>query len=164
MIARAGLCSRRDAEKWIAEGRVSVDGSGHRTPATNVTETETIAVDGEPLAARHGTRLWLYHKPAGLVVTEKDPEGRPTIFEKLAEEGLPRVLTVGRLDINTEGLLLLTNDGGLKRVLELPATGWLRRYRVRAFGSVDQARLDTLKTGMRSTGSTTARSKRRSNA
>jgi len=149
VMARAGLCSRRDAEKWIADGRVSVDGRIVTSPATNVAGTETVLVDGNPLAARHGTRLWLYHKPAGLVVTEKDPEGRTTIFEKLEAEGLPRVLTVGRLDINTEGLLLLTNDGGLKRVLELPSTGWLRKYRVRAFGSIDQARLDTLKTGMR---------------
>ena len=109
------------------------------TPAFNVSDKDKIKVDGEPLAARQGTRVWLYHKPAGLVVTEKDPEGRPTIFEALDEKGLPRVVSIGRLDINTEGLLLLTNDGGLKRVLELPATGWLRRYRVRAFGSVTQA-------------------------
>ncbi len=148
VIARAGLCSRRDAEKWIADGRVNVDGKRVTSPVINVTGAEVILVDGEPLAARHGTRLWLYHKPAGLVVTEKDPEGRPTIFPALAEKGLPRVITVGRLDINTEGLLLLTNDGGLKRVLELPSTGWLRKYRVRAFGSIDQARLDTLKAGM----------------
>jgi 23S rRNA pseudouridine2605 synthase len=148
VIARAGLCSRRDAEKWIAEGRVSVDGKVVRTPATNVTDEQAILVDGAALAVRHGTRLWLYHKPTGLVVTEKDPEGRETVFEKLEAEGLPRVVSVGRLDINTEGLLLLTNDGGLKRVLELPATGWLRKYRVRAFGSVDQARLDMLKMGM----------------
>ena len=148
VIARAGLCSRRDAEKWIADGRVSVDGTIVTSPATNVTEDHKVLVDGIQLAARHGTRLWLYHKPAGLVVTEKDPEGRETIFERLEAEGLPRVVTVGRLDINTEGLLLLTNDGGLKRVLELPATGWLRKYRVRAFGSIDQAKLDTLKSGM----------------
>jgi 23S rRNA pseudouridine2605 synthase len=148
VIARSGLCSRRDAEGWIAEGRVSVNGQKVQTPAFNVTERDRIAVDGKPLAERQGTRLWLYHKPAGLVVTEKDPEGRPTIFEKLAEQGLPRIVSVGRLDINTEGLLLLTNDGGLKRVLELPATGWLRRYRVRAHGTVTQAALDGLKDGM----------------
>ncbi len=147
VIARAGLCSRRDAEAWIKEGRVAVNGNIIRTPAFNVVEKDRITVNGEPLQVRSGTRLWLYHKPAGLVVTEKDPEGRPTIFEALKEQGLPRVLTIGRLDINTEGLLLLTNDGGLKRILELPATGWLRRYRVRAFGKVTQAELDRLKTG-----------------
>src|SRR5690606_10004463 len=148
VIARAGLCSRRDAEDWIKAGRVAVNGSVIRTPAFNVTSRDSITVDGQPLAARSGTRVWLHHKPAGLVVTEKDPEGRPTIFEALAEAGLPRVLTVGRLDLNTEGLLLLTNDGGLKRVLELPSTGWLRRYRVRAFGSITQAQLDGLKQGI----------------
>src|SRR5688572_4571075 len=110
VMARAGLCSRRDAEGWIRDGRVSVNGKVIRTPAFNVTDKDKIAVDGTPLAARAGTRVWLYHKPPGLVVTEKDPEGRPTIFEKLDEAGLPRVLTIGRLDINTEGLLLLTND------------------------------------------------------
>ena len=148
VIARSGLCSRRDAEDWIREGRVAVNGKIVKTPAFNVTERDQIKVDGEPLAARQGTRVWLYHKPPGLVVTEKDPEGRPTIFDKLGEEGLPRVVTIGRLDINTEGLLLLTNDGGLKRVLELPATGWLRRYRVRAFGTITQAQLDRLKDGI----------------
>lgn len=148
IIARAGLCSRRDAELWIKDGRVSVNGKVVKTPAFNVTGKDKIKVDGEPLAAKQGTRVWLYHKPAGLVVTEKDPEGRPTIFEALEEHGLPRVVTIGRLDINTEGLLLLTNDGGLKRVLELPATGWLRKYRVRAFGSVTQAQLDQLKDGV----------------
>jgi 23S rRNA pseudouridine2605 synthase len=148
VIARAGLCSRRDAEDWIRNGRVTVNGSIIRTPAFNVTDRDRVTVDGQPLQLRSGTRLWLYHKPAGLVVTEKDPEGRPTIFEALRDRELPRVLTIGRLDINTEGLLLLTNDGGLKRVLELPSTGWLRRYRVRAFGSVTQAELDRLRTGV----------------
>jgi 23S rRNA pseudouridine2605 synthase len=148
VMARAGLCSRRDAELWIKEGRVAVNGKKVMTPAFNVTEADKITVNGEPLAARQGTRVWLYHKPAGLVVTEKDPEGRETIFEALEKHGLPRVVTIGRLDINTEGLLLLTNDGGLKRVLELPATGWLRKYRVRAFGSITQEKLDTLKAGM----------------
>ncbi|MHA6298462.1 pseudouridine synthase [Devosia sp. CAU 1758] len=148
VIARAGLCSRRDAEGWIADGRVAVNGKTVITPAFNVTSRDKIAVDGLPLAARQGTRVWLYNKPAGLVVTEKDPEGRPTIFEDLDRKGLPRVLTVGRLDINTEGLLLLTNDGGLKRILELPSTGWLRRYRVRAFGQVTQVQLDSLKHGI----------------
>jgi 23S rRNA pseudouridine2605 synthase len=148
VIARAGLCSRRDAEIWIKEGRVTVNGRKVLTPAFNIAPGDKVKVDGEPLAARQGTRVWLYHKPAGLVVTEKDPEGRPTIFEALEETGLPRVVSIGRLDINTEGLLLLTNDGGLKRVLELPATGWLRRYRVRAFGAVTQAQLDSLKNGI----------------
>jgi 23S rRNA pseudouridine2605 synthase len=148
VIARSGLCSRRDAEVWITEGRVVVNGKKVLTPAFNVTDRDKIMVDGAPLAARQGTRVWLYHKPAGLVVTEKDPEGRDTIFEHLEQLGLPRVVSVGRLDINTEGLLLLTNDGGLKRVLELPATGWLRRYRVRAHGSVTQAALDKLKDGI----------------
>lgn len=148
VIARSGLCSRRDAEVWITEGRVVVNGKKVLTPAFNVTDRDKIIVDGAPLAARQGTRVWLYHKPAGLVVTEKDPEGRETIFEHLETHGLPRVVTVGRLDINTEGLLLLTNDGGLKRVLELPATGWLRRYRVRAHGTVTQAALDRLKDGI----------------
>jgi 23S rRNA pseudouridine2605 synthase len=148
VIARSGLCSRRDAEVWITEGRVVVNGKKVLTPAFNVTDRDKVMVDGAPLAARQGTRVWLYHKPAGLVVTEKDPEGRETIFEHLETHGLPRVVTVGRLDINTEGLLLLTNDGGLKRVLELPATGWLRRYRVRAHGTVTQAALDKLKDGI----------------
>jgi 23S rRNA pseudouridine2605 synthase len=148
IIARAGLCSRRDAELWIKDGRISVNGKVVKTPAFNVTDKDKIKVDGQPLAAKQGTRVWLYHKPAGLVVTEKDPEGRPTIFEALEEHGLPRVVTIGRLDINTEGLLLLTNDGGLKRTLELPATGWLRKYRVRAFGTVTQAQLDQLREGI----------------
>ncbi|HWU18739.1 MAG TPA: pseudouridine synthase, partial [Devosia sp.] len=148
VIARSGLCSRRDAEAWITAGRVSVNGKKVLTPAFNVTARDKVMVDGAPLAARQGTRVWLYHKPAGLVVTEKDPEGRPTVFEALEEHGLPRVVSVGRLDINTEGLLLVTNDGGLKRVLELPATGWLRRYRVRAHGTVTQTALDGLKDGI----------------
>ena len=148
VIARAGLCSRRDAELWIKEGRIVVNGKVIRTPAFNVTEKDQVKVDGQPLAARQGTRVWLYHKPPGLVVTEKDPDGRPTIFDTLEQQGLPRVVSIGRLDINTEGLLLLTNDGGLKRVLELPATGWLRRYRVRAFGTITQPQLDALKDGL----------------
>ena len=148
VIARAGLCSRRDAELWIKDGRVAVNGKVIRTPAFNVTARDKVKVDGRLLGAREGTRVWLYHKPPGLVVTEKDPEGRPTVFDALEEEGLPRVVSIGRLDINTEGLLLLTNDGGLKRVLELPATGWLRKYRVRAFGSITQPQLDALQEGI----------------
>jgi 23S rRNA pseudouridine2605 synthase len=148
VIARSGLCSRRDAEGWIKDGRVTVNGRKVITPAFNVDPKDKIAVDGQPLAARQGTRVWLYHKPAGLMVTEKDPEGRETVFDALDAKGLPRVVSIGRLDLNTEGLLLVTNDGGLKRVLELPATGWLRRYRVRAFGTITQAELDRLKEGI----------------
>ena len=147
VIARAGLASRREAESWIAAGRVSVNGALISSPALNVTPADRIAVDGAPLRARERTRLFLYHKPRGLVTTHSDPEGRDTIFRALPK-GLPRLISVGRLDINTEGLLLLTNDGGLARILELPATGWLRRYRVRALGRVRQEALDRLRTGV----------------
>ena len=147
VIARAGVCSRRDAEAWIENGRVQLNGELLTSPAVTVTAKDIVLVDGQRLPARERTRLWLYHKPRGLVTTNKDPQGRPTVFSRLPED-LPRVLTVGRLDINTEGLLLLTNDGGLARVLELPSTGWLRRYRVRAFGKVTQADLEGLKDGI----------------
>jgi len=147
VMARAGVASRRDSEAMIAEGRVSVNGKVIDSPALDVAPTDVVLVDGEPLPARERTRLWFYHKPRGLVTTNHDPEGRPTVFDALPED-LPRVLSVGRLDINTEGLLLLTNDGGLARMLELPETGWLRRYRVRAFGQVNQAQLDTLRDGV----------------
>jgi 23S rRNA pseudouridine2605 synthase len=143
VMARAGVCSRRDAEAWIAEGRVSVNGKVLDSPAFNVSDTDDVRVDGKPLGQRERTRLFLFHKPRGLVTTARDPEGRPTVFEALPP-GLPRLVAVGRLDINSEGLLLLTNDGGLARVLELPSTGWLRRYRVRAHGTIDQATLDRL--------------------
>jgi 23S rRNA pseudouridine2605 synthase len=146
VIARAGLASRREAEAWIVAGRVAVNGAVISSPALNVTAADRIAVDGAPLRARERTRLFLFHKPRGLVTTHSDPEGRDTIFRALPRN-LPRLISVGRLDINTEGLLLLTNDGGLSRVLELPATGWLRRYRVRALGRVQQEALDRLRGG-----------------
>jgi 23S rRNA pseudouridine2605 synthase len=147
VMARAGVCSRREAEAWIAEGRVSVNGEVLQSPAFNVSETDAVRVDGKPLAEPERTRLFLFHKPRGLVTTARDPEGRNTVFAVLPPD-LPRVVAIGRLDINTEGLLLLTNDGGLSRVLELPSTGWLRRYRVRAHGNIDQAALDQLADGV----------------
>jgi 23S rRNA pseudouridine2605 synthase len=147
VIARAGVCSRRDAEAWIAEGRVAVNGEVLKSPAFNVSETDDVRVDGKKLAAPERTRLFLFHKPRGLVTTARDPEGRQTVFAVLPPD-LPRLVAIGRLDINTEGLLLLTNDGGLARVLELPSTGWLRRYRVRAHGIIEQAALDRLSEGV----------------
>lgn len=147
VMARAGVASRRDCERMILEGRVSLNGKVLDSPAVNVSGSDRIEVDGQIIGAIERTRLWIYYKPAGLVTTNHDPEGRPTVFDNLPAE-LPRVISVGRLDINTEGLLLLTNDGGLARMLELPSTGWLRRYRVRAHGSIDQARLDELREGI----------------
>jgi 23S rRNA pseudouridine2605 synthase len=150
LMARAGLCSRREAETWIAAGRVAVNGQVLASPALNVTAEDKVLVDGKPLEAPERTRLFLFNKPAGLVTTERDPEGRPTVFGYVAERfpDLPRLISIGRLDINTEGLLLLTNDGGLARVLELPATGWVRRYRVRANGETDEAALGQLRRGV----------------
>jgi 23S rRNA pseudouridine2605 synthase len=147
IIARAGLASRREAEAWIAAGRVSVNGAKITSPALNVRRDDKIAVDGKLLPGAERTRLFLYHKPRGLVTTTSDPQGRPTIFGALPKD-LPRLISIGRLDMNTEGLLLLTNDGGLARALELPATAWLRRYRVRAHGKVTQHDLDGLRGGV----------------
>jgi 23S rRNA pseudouridine2605 synthase len=147
VMARAGLCSRREAESWIAAGRVAVNGSVIKSPALNIGPDDVVAIDGKPLPKAERTRLFLYHKPRGLVTTHADPEGRPTIFGALPKD-LPRLISVGRLDLSTEGLLLLTNDGGLARVLELPETGWLRRYRVRAHGAVTQLQLDALRKGV----------------
>ena len=146
-LARAGLCSRRDAERWIEQGRVSVNGKVLTSPSLDVSPSDRIVVDGTPLPTPEPPRLWRYHKPKGLVTTHADPQGRPTVFDALPEH-LPRVISIGRLDFNTEGLLLLTNDGALARHLELPATGWMRRYRVRAYGKVTQAALDKLKDGI----------------
>jgi 23S rRNA pseudouridine2605 synthase len=147
VLARAGVCSRRDAERWIAEGRVSVDGHVLTSPAVGVTANNDIRVDGKPLPAPERPRLWRYHKPAGLVTSHRDEKGRPTVFDALPQ-GLPRLISVGRLDLNSEGLLLLTNDGALARRLELPATGWLRRYKVRVHGEVEPGRLAALEKGI----------------
>ncbi|WP_299396996.1 pseudouridine synthase [Pelagibius sp.] len=147
VIARAGLCSRRDAEAWIAAGRVSLDGRVLDSPAAVVTAESRIEVDGTPLPEAEPARLWRYHKPRGELTTARDPQGRTTVFDRLPPE-LPRLQAVGRLDINSEGLLLMTNDGALKRQLELPANGWLRRYRVRVHGRVSTARLAALAKGV----------------
>src|SRR3984893_1549156 len=150
VMARAGLCSRREAEAWIGEGRVALNGETLTNPAVNVARGDKVTIDGEPLRHRARPRLFLFHKPRVLVTTARDPQGRPTIFDYLRAhwpDG-PRVVSIGRLDINSEGLLLLTNDGGLARLLELPATGWVRRYRVRAKGETEQAILDRLREGL----------------
>ncbi|MBF0372892.1 MAG: rRNA pseudouridine synthase [Alphaproteobacteria bacterium] len=146
-LARAGLCSRREAERWIGEGRVAVNGKVLDTPAVTVDATDIVVVDGKPLPEAEKTRLWRFHKRAGLMTTHSDPEGRLTVFEKLPED-MPRVISIGRLDYSSEGLLLLTNDGGLARQLELPSTGWVRRYRVRVHGIVDPVVLQGLEKGV----------------
>jgi len=146
-IARTGLCSRRDAERWIAQGRVSVDGQTLTTPATIVTDNMQIRVDGKLLDKAPSSRVWLYYKPVGLLTTHHDPQGRPTIFESLPSS-MPRVISIGRLDLNSEGLILLTNDGELARYAELPSTGWARSYRVRVYGAVDTAALVALREGI----------------
>jgi 23S rRNA pseudouridine2605 synthase len=147
VLARAGMCSRREAERWIAEGRVAIDGKILDTPAVVVPPGAILSVDGVPVPEPERTRLWRYHKPAGLVTTRSDPQGRQTVFDNLPED-LPRVVSIGRLDLNSEGLLLLTNDGELSRRLELPSTGWPRRYRVRVHGTPDLARLAELAKGI----------------
>ncbi len=146
-LSRAGVASRRVAERMIADGRVAVNGAVIETPATLVGPSDTVSVDGTPVAPPDRPRLWLYHKPAGLVTTDKDEKGRKTVFETLPND-LPRVMSVGRLDLNSEGLLLLTNDGALKRRLELPSTGWLRKYRVRIKGSPKDSDFATLRSGV----------------
>jgi 23S rRNA pseudouridine2605 synthase len=149
-MARAGVASRRDVERLIEAGRVAINGRVLTTPAVKVAPGDILTVDGNVVSDAEPTRMWRYHKPVGLVTTHKDPHGRPTVFEALAASapGLPRVISVGRLDLNSEGLLLLTNDGALTRALELPTTGWMRRYRARAHGRTDQATLDRLKDGI----------------
>jgi 23S rRNA pseudouridine2605 synthase len=147
VLARAGIASRREAERMIEAGRIAVNGKTLDSPALNVTATDRITVDGQPLAEPDQPRLWLYHKPSGLVTTAKDEKGRETVFDKLPSD-LPRVMPVGRLDLNSEGLLLLTNDGGIKRRLELPATGWLRKYRVRVKGAPTDEMLQPLRAGI----------------
>jgi 23S rRNA pseudouridine2605 synthase len=148
VLARAGVASRREIERMIADGRVALNGEVLATPAVLVGHDDVLSVDGKRIAAAEPTRLFRYHKPRGLMVTHKDPEGRPTVFEKMPN-GMPRVLSVGRLDYNSEGLLLLTNDGALARRLELPANAWLRRYRVRVHGTPDEKALAALASGVK---------------
>ncbi|MGR3703998.1 MAG: pseudouridine synthase [Paracoccaceae bacterium] len=151
VIARAGIASRREAERLIETGRVTVNGEVITRAALNVTPADKVVVNGKPLDAPEPARLWLYHKPTGLVTTNRDEQGRPTIYDDLPED-MPRVMSVGRLDLNSEGLLLLTNDGAVKRQLELPSTGWLRKYRVRVNGRVTEPQLEPLRKGITADG------------
>ncbi|MBB5515340.1 23S rRNA pseudouridine2605 synthase [Rubricella aquisinus] len=151
VLSRAGVASRREAERMILDGRVRVNGVQIDSPALNVSPKDRILVDGKPVGAAEPIRLWRYHKPLGLVTTERDEKGRKTVFDDLPED-MPRVLSIGRLDLNSEGLLLLTNDGALKRRLELPSTGWVRKYRVRAKGTADEPLLDRLRKGVEADG------------
>ena len=146
-LSMAGMCSRREAERWIADSRVAVDGVVLTTPGVTVTEDNAITVDGKPIAKKVSLRIWRFHKRRGLITTHRDPQGRPTVFNTLPEN-MPRVVSVGRLDINSEGLLLLTTQGWLARQLELPSTGWIRRYRVRVFGQPEATQLATLAKGV----------------
>lgn len=146
-LARLGTGSRRDVERWIAEGRICIDDVRLQTPAVRVQDGQKITIDGVPAARKEPTRLWCYHKPRGLITSHGDTHGRPTVFQSLPA-GLPRVVSVGRLDMDSEGLLLLTNDGGLARELELPASGWQRRYRVRTIGKISRYGLNRLNRGM----------------
>ncbi len=146
-LARAGVASRRDAERLLAEGKVLVNNVRVDHPATFVSAGDIVVVDGTVVDPPQRARLWRYHKPDGVMTTHKDPQGRPTVFEKMPA-GMPRVVSVGRLDLNSEGLLLLTNDGALARQLELPSNGWLRRYRVRVHGEVEPAALASLSRGL----------------
>ncbi len=147
VLARAGVASRREAERMIEAGRVAVNGKEITSPALNVGPKDKITVDSDPIAAAEAPRIWLFHKPAGLVTTAKDEKGRKTVFDALPDD-LPRVMTIGRLDLNSEGLLLLTNDGGIKRRLELPATGWSRKYRVRIKGRPQDGDFAPLRQGI----------------
>lgn len=146
-IAAAGLCSRRDAERWIEMGRVSVDGTVITSPALDVTSANKIFVDGKLLPEAQKPRLWGYYKPTGIITTHSDPQGRPTVFEQLSED-MPRVISIGRLDLNSEGLILLTTDSAIARYAELPSTNWPRRYRVRVYGDVDPQVMADLKNGI----------------
>lgn len=147
LLARAGVASRREVERMIADGRIAIDGVAVETPATLLSSIAGVTVDGKPVKPPAAMRLFRFHKPTGLLTAERDPKGRPTIYDRLPK-GLPRLMPIGRLDLNTEGLLLLTNDGGFKRQLELPATGIERSYRARAYGQVSQAQLEELMLGV----------------
>lgn len=147
VMARAGLCSRREAERWINDGRVTVDGELLDSPAFTVTSANIVTVDGNPITDKQETKLWRYYKPAGLIVSHSDPEGRETVFDKMPPD-MPRVISVGRLDYTSEGLLLMTNNGELARHMEKPQTGWIRRYRVRVNGRVEESQLAKLDKGI----------------